>query len=953
MKECTLRLMLLNGSILSYLFAAQPTTAQIVPDTTLPVNSTVTPTGDTSVIEGGTKAGSNLFHSFSEFSVPTGGTAEFNNTLDVQNILTRVTGGKISNIDGLIRAYGTANLFLINPNGIIFGQGARLDIGGSFFGSTANSINFADRFQFSATNPQASPLLTVSVPIGLQMGTSGNIVNSSRAIDSSGNLVGLSVQPGETLGLVGGEVAIAGGYLSAFPGRVELGSVAANNTVSLTPTNPGWVLSYQGISNFQDFSLTDGGAIAVAGDGRGSIAINAKNIDIRGGSLLEAGINLDSQFLGTQAGDIALNASGIVSINNSTIINEVFGNGNVGNININGRSLFLTDGAQLSTTSFGQGNAGNVTINALDTFSLNGLGNSEETRIDANLEGTGKGGNISINAPKVSVLNGATIVTNTLGQGDAGNIEITATDNILIDGADTTSSGVGSQVFPDAVGNGGAIALNAPRVSVTGGANVVAHTNGQGNAGSIEINATKVFLNGQASNGESSGLGSAVFELGKGNAGQIVINTDSLDVTDSATLFVTSFGKGDAGNITINAKGAVLFDGVGSNGRSSNAFSTVEQGAFGNGREINITANLLSVQNGAVIGATTRGQGNGGNINVNVNTLNVLNGSQILTTSRSNGNAGNITVKATDSITLSSSDPTFSDRLTRMGRRFVRNQSAASGLFADTDVNSTGKGGDINVLTRSLFLSDGAQINASTLGQGNSGDVTIDSGYLSLNNSAIAAYSLSGQGGNINLRGLDLSLLRNNSTISTRAGTEESGGGNGGNIAIDTAILAALENSNINANAFQGRGGNIQIEATGLFRSPDSAITATSQIGINGSVRINTPEVEPSRGLVELPAEIIAPANLIANSCIARRSKGQGSFIITGTGGLPTLPDDPANSSFQTYTVPSGQGVQGSEGEKPLPQASRLKPVASYPQVEATGFYRLASGQQFLGRKCP
>ncbi len=244
--------------------------AQVTPDNT--TSTTVNQDGNNFTIEQGDRVGDNLFHSFNEFSVPTLGSAAFNNAGDIANIFSRVTGSSISSIDGLLSANGAANLFLINPNGIIFGKNASLNLGGSFFASTADSLLFEGNTEFSAVNPQAPPLLEVSIPIGLNFrDDTGDIVNSSIAPDPTANTpVGLQVQPGKNISFIGGDVSFDGGIISASGGKVELGGLSAAGKVGI---NSNGTLSFPDAVVRSDVSLSNEALVNVLGDVGGSIGV--------------------------------------------------------------------------------------------------------------------------------------------------------------------------------------------------------------------------------------------------------------------------------------------------------------------------------------------------------------------------------------------------------------------------------------------------------------------------------------------------------------------------------------------------------------------------------------------------------------------------------------------------------------------------------------------------------
>jgi filamentous hemagglutinin family protein len=233
-------------------------------------STTVTKSDDNNfTVNDGDRAGGNLFHSFDNFSVPTGGSASFNNAEDVENIINRVTGGNVSDIDGLIKANGGANLFLINPAGIIFGENARLDIGGSFLGSTADSLIFPEG-EFSVTDTQTKPILTVNAPIGLRLRDNpGNIINRSKVPDSTSQfLSGLEVKPEKNITLVGGNVDLESGKLTAPSGSVNLGGSIAAGTIGI---NDDASLNFpEGVAR-SNVSLSNTAFVAVGGDRGGSI----------------------------------------------------------------------------------------------------------------------------------------------------------------------------------------------------------------------------------------------------------------------------------------------------------------------------------------------------------------------------------------------------------------------------------------------------------------------------------------------------------------------------------------------------------------------------------------------------------------------------------------------------------------------------------------------------------
>ncbi|MGL5872030.1 MAG: filamentous hemagglutinin N-terminal domain-containing protein [Xenococcaceae cyanobacterium] len=976
-----------------------------------------TPDSNNFDINGGDKAGGNLFHSFGNFSVPDGGSANFLNSPDIVNIINRVTGGNISEINGLLKANGSANLFLINPAGIIFGQNARLDIGGSFLGSTADSLVFPDG-EFSATNTQGKPLLTINAPIGLNLRDNPNSITNN-------STPGLEVKSGNNISLVGGDINLEGGRITAPAGRIELGGLSAAGEVKF---NENGSLSFPDEVARGNVSLSDVAIVNVTGTQGGNIGITANNIQMTGNSYLVGGTYFATVPLsGFQSGDINLDATRKIDIDRSFIINSVK-TSNAGNINITASSLNVNDDARfanIANSTFGVGNAGNITINAKDNVSLNG------STIASNVEAgaVGNSGEIKIDTGTVKLNNGAQIQTLVrqaeknlpAGEGIAGNIIINSRDAVTLDGKSfdgesfsqiisdldtgavgkagkievttgiltlTNNAGILSRVKEGAVGDGGKIGITAKSLSLDSRAGLVVSTSGTGNAGSINIKANDAvkisngaIISGNVESGavgdggqidmtakslsldsgaqlqtivrgidsenntpggkgkagdinlniadnvtmtdRRSSIGSAILEGAEGQGGDINIKTRNLSLANRALIDASTSGIGSAGNVIIMADDTIKFS-------NSNITTDVERGAIGDGGNIDITTKSLSLDIGAQIAASTSGTGNAGNItitaddtvklsdpftvifstvergavgngsNIDITTkfLSLENSAQLQTLIRGEsdflsggkGNAGAINLNIADTLTITG--------------KSQQDERAVSSLFSRIERGAEGKGGDINIKTRNLFLADGGTISAGISGIGKAGNITItvddavklsdfptgilssvgtgavgDSGKieikaksLSIEDGAQLVSNVSGKGnaGTINLNIADTVTFTGKSQQGNEvflsglgSGIEKGAVGKAGNIEITTGNLSLTNGARLsNSSSGIGDAGNITVNARGnvtidgffqdensnIFASGLRSVVGSGAIGNAGKIELNAANLSLTNG---------------------------------------------------------------------------------------------------------
>lgn len=851
------------------------------------LNTQVNQVGNASTITGGTRPGGgpNLFHSFGTFTVGGGDLANFLNDtgLPTSNILGRVTGGNISNIDGTVQTtgFGSANLFLMNPSGIVLGPGASLNVGGSVSFSTAQYLRLLDGLSNSANfyaNPandgSANSILTINSSAFEFLSASPAGYGFLTAPDPNATITvrgsNLAVPSGQLISLVGGKVVIEGGaQLSAPGGTIGLASAASPGEFDATTLLP--------LPNVDGTSFASAGSVALA-PGSSINVHNASTVFIKGGQLvlsvndatlstsenpappdtisLRSGSSITTSNSGTDPGaDVQLTASNVHLADGSFLTTQTSGAGRGGNIQLTANSLTIENSSAIATRNSEPGLVGGDLFLNVGTLRLLGgdAGGSQIASINntgTDLDGdglpdvSGVGGNVTIqgttqganSAADSVVLSGGSRITSSVGSlgGNGGGISIRATSLDLNEGSSISSSTGGT-------GQGGNIVASVQRLRLGDDATISSSTSSEILVPAAGGTVTVQGLAGPGSMASSvrlSGPNTRITtDSSAGVPGDITVNTGTVTITNGAAIASGSSSSiGAAGKVTVTADSVVI-----------SAEGQIFSRSFAqNSSQLTITANALTMDNGSIdTGTSSESGGRGGDVVINGRTVSLTNGSRISSQS-------------------GSKDVPF----------------------------STGRAGDITMNVGSLRLANRSEITSSSKGTvegaGDAGNITVRSrSTVVLDNSLITTEAIEASGGQIEINAPDMiQLVDSRVTTSVKDGT-----GGGGNISIDPDFVI-LKGSQILARAFAGSGGAIDVTAGLFLADPASVVDASSTLGVSGTVQINAPINNLSSVVARLPESLLAVQALLRASCAAKLAQGAtSSFVERGRDGIPAGPD--------------------------------------------------------------
>jgi filamentous hemagglutinin family protein len=881
---------LVLGALMAVSQAQVP--SAIRPDGTL--GTTVTQSGNVYTIMGGTRPGNgpNLFHSFDRFSVGTGDTARFSGPPGIANILSRVTGGQRSEIDGRIQSeIPGANLYVLNPSGIVFGPNATLDVSGSFHVSTADYLRFADGVTFSAHLGQESTL-TVAPPAAF-----GFLGSNPAGIAMQGS--SLRVPTGKILSLVGGDVQLTGGTLVAPSGRIQLASVASPGDVMFSPPELAPELQVDSFARLGRLELSQGGLLDVSGNGGGTVLIRSGRLLVDRSQILANTLgDVDGASLGL---DLRVAADAV--IHDSDLRASPFAAGNGGNIVINVGQLTLADGGRILNSSRGAGRGGTLTVTAADAITITGRNSQDnQSGLFSNAFSLGDAGHVAISALTLSMndgqiqagtvegsrgnagglevrvdtlrMNGGRISANTSGDGNAGNIDMRVGTLTLLGGAQiSNSSGVtqfinGVPIFIGGQGQGGTLTVVATEsISIAGQdsesfrSGLFSNTNGSGNAGSLFISSPLLSMDGGRI---------LTRTLGDGNAGDIEIKTGRLTLTGGAQIFsgIGDFeagavrgtqGPGRGGKVTVSATESIFIAGRDSEGFLSSIASDAQIGRGQGGRLFIATPNLEMRDGFISTGTSNLSTGDAGSIDIQVGRLTLTGGAQIITGTQSSGRGGTLTVAATDMISIAGRDQ----------------EGNPSGLFSNTF--SLGDAGQIVISAPAVTMDDGLmQALATSESRGNAGGIDVRVGRLALSGGAQLDSSTrsTGRGGTLTVAATDMISIAGRDQEGNPSGlfSRSTGSGDAGRLSVLVPTLQMNDGRILANTTGDGRAGDLDVQVGRLTLTGGAQIsTGTRGSGRGGMLTVAATEALAISGTDSQGN----PSGLFSNT----QSRGQGGTL--------------------------------------------------------------------------
>jgi filamentous hemagglutinin family protein len=787
--------------------------------------------------------GGNLFHSFSGFNINTGESANFTTTTTtIANVISRVTGGSPSMINGLLKltpAAGTPGFYFINPAGITFGAGASIDMPGAFHVSTADYVKFPDGDFYADLSKTSTFSTATPESFGFLATTPAKLEITGGAVLDNGN---------NSIEIAAGDIVIDNAAVST---QTSNSNAAGDISIS----------SY-GNLNITNLALI--GSTSTSGNGAaGNVKIFASN-DI---ALLTRGV-IKSITEGTgNAGNIAINSQNLtLSGKNTQIRSETFfGSGNAGTINVNTtQDVSIIGGATIQTQSYATGNAGSISVHSSGNVILDGQNVAALGLYDTGLfskavplNSPARSGNIEVVAKGDLIMRGGAIITtDTKTLNDAGLISIDVGRLFLMTGT-ATPTRISSSTEPvQAAGNAGSIQIHsAGNISLSGGTQISTSSTSVGNAGSININSGGgIDIIGGGSIYSTGIFSDATYASGA--AGKIEIDALGDVSVKSARISTSSSSDGRAGSIKVSAN-SISLDGARIQSIASKYLGLSSAGI------IDLTAAKdFAVLNGTQISSDTLSGGNAGDIHISSANLLMSGGSLVSTRSfyGSNGNAGNVTISTAGNLSIyggakisSNTDSTGTAGSVRIdaGTLLVDgylagNPSSYSAISAAAETHSHGQTGNVTVAANDITLSNGGRIsiqNDATVADPSlltPTTVTVTAPRITLRNASITAAS----SGNVAASNIAVNftdrLYLDPSAISTSAQ-----GGNGGSIAISGGSgLLWLDNSQITTSVLglNGNGGDISINAGLMFMNTGFIQANTAAVGASGgAVNINVP----------------------------------------------------------------------------------------------------------------